>query len=78
MDLDTYLTREGYGAVKRLADAIDAPSVLVSQWRYGRQIPAARCPAIERETGGAVTCEEQRPDVDWNYLRTSGDFEVVR
>lgn len=25
--------------------------------------------AIERESGGAVTCELLRPDVDWGYLR---------
>lgn len=25
--------------------------------------------AIERESAGAVTCEELRPDVDWAYLR---------
>ncbi|MGF6695194.1 DNA-binding transcriptional regulator YdaS (Cro superfamily) [Metapseudomonas resinovorans] len=24
---------------------------------------------IERESKGAVTCEELRPDVDWAYLR---------
>jgi len=24
---------------------------------------------IDRETNGAVTCEELRPDVDWAYLR---------
>lgn len=33
--------------------------------------------ALERETGGRVRCEDLRPDVDWNYLRTSGDFEAV-
>lgn len=24
---------------------------------------------IERESGGAVRCEDLRPDVDWSYLR---------
>ncbi len=24
---------------------------------------------IERESGGAVRCEEMRPEVDWAYLR---------
>lgn len=24
---------------------------------------------IERETAGAVRCEDLRPDVDWSYLR---------
>ena len=27
-------------------------------------------PEIERVTGGAVRCEELRPDVDWAVLRT--------
>ncbi|MDR3353365.1 MAG: helix-turn-helix domain-containing protein [Zoogloeaceae bacterium] len=30
------------------------------------------CINIERESAGAVTCEELRPDVDWAYLRGSG------
>lgn len=34
--------------------------------------------AIERESGGAVICEELRPDVDWAYLRgTSNRPSVV-
>ena len=38
----------------------------------------ALCINIERESGGKVRCETLRPDVDWGYLRTSGDFEEVR
>ncbi|HEY4530940.1 MAG TPA: YdaS family helix-turn-helix protein [Luteimonas sp.] len=30
---------------------------------------AALCIAIERESKGAVRCEDLRPDVDWSYLR---------
>lgn len=30
---------------------------------------AALCVAIERESGGAVRCEDLRPDVDWRFLR---------
>lgn len=26
---------------------------------------------IDRESGGAVPCEELRPDVDWGYLRNT-------
>lgn len=26
---------------------------------------------IERESGGVITCEELRPDVDWAYLRNT-------
>jgi DNA-binding transcriptional regulator YdaS (Cro superfamily) len=45
-------------------------SVLVNQWVNGvRQVPAERCPAIERATDGVVRCEDLRPDVDWGVLR---------
>lgn len=30
---------------------------------------------IERESGGAVRCEDLRPDVDWAYLRNSAPAE---
>lgn len=44
--------------------------VLVYQWANGsRQVPAERCPAIERLTEGAVRCETLRGDVDWAVLR---------
>ncbi|WLW86121.1 helix-turn-helix domain-containing protein [Klebsiella pneumoniae] len=47
---------------------VSAPTV--NQWTSGtRQIPAERCPEIEKATGGVVTCEDLRPDVDWKYLR---------
>lgn len=45
-------------------------AVLIYQWANGRrQVPAERCPAIERATAGAVRCEELRPDVQWAVLR---------
>lgn len=28
---------------------------------------------IERESGGAVRCEEMRDDVDWGFLRSSAE-----
>lgn len=34
-------------------------------------VPAERCPDIEALTGGKVTCEELRPDVNWGVLRKS-------
>lgn len=55
-----------------LARDIKVPPVLISQWASGvRRVPAERCPAIERATLGVVRCEDLRPDVDWQYLRTS-------
>lgn len=58
------------GGVARLAALLGVRPPTVSQWRRGpRPIPAERCPAIERATGGAVRCEDLRPDVDWAVLR---------
>lgn len=78
MDLNTYLEGVGRGAAARFAAQIGVPAPLVSLWRTGaRPVPAERCPSIERATGGAVRCEDLRPDVDWDYLRATGDFEDI-
>lgn len=69
MDLLTYTTRPGMSATA-LAAALEVPPVLILQWRGGsRPVPIPRCPAIERETAGEVTCEELRPDVTWTRVR---------
>ena len=72
MELKTYTDQER-GRAATIGRAIGVSPVLISQWaNKQRPIPAERCPAIEKATGGAVTCEELRPDVDWAYLRGSG------
>lgn len=71
MNLKTYTNQER-GRAASLGRELDITSVLISQWANGtRQIPAERCPEIEKATKGAVTCEELRPDVDWAYLRAT-------
>lgn len=70
MKLSEYLSRPG--AVVSLAKAMGIAPALVSQWKNGvRGVPAERCPDIERATGGAVACEDLRPDLaeQWAYLR---------
>lgn len=37
----------------------------------GQALGESLCIAIERESGGAVRCEQLRSDVDWKYLRES-------
>ncbi len=70
MDLKTYLNERG--AAMRLASVVRVSPVIVSGWKTGKkQIPAERCPAIEKATAGAVRCEDMRPDVDWAYLRAT-------
>ncbi|WP_438863788.1 transcriptional regulator [Neptunicella sp.] len=39
----------------------------VSKWR--KQLPAERCPDIEKLSEGKFRCEQLRPDVDWGVLR---------
>ena len=68
MNLSEYT--QTHGNVKKLAKAINVSPVMVSQGKTGvRQVPAERCPDIEQATGGAVSCEELRPDVSWGVLR---------
>ncbi|MGY4696576.1 helix-turn-helix domain-containing protein [Xylella fastidiosa subsp. sandyi] len=58
------------GGQSALAGLLGVSSPTVNQWCNGvRPVPAERCPSIERATSGEVTCEELRPDVDWEYLR---------
>ena len=55
---------------RELAAHVGWPTSMVSKVKLGRkQVPADKCPAIEEFTGGAVTCEEMRPDVKWHVLR---------
>lgn len=69
MNLKKYTNQER-GIAASLGRELGIPSVLISQWANGtRQVPAERCPEIEKATGGIVTCEDLRPDVDWKYLR---------
>ena len=71
MNLRTYIDQQR-GRASSLGRSMGITPVLVSQWASGRQVPAERCPEIEKATLGAVTCEELRPDVDWAYLRSTG------
>jgi DNA-binding transcriptional regulator YdaS (Cro superfamily) len=68
MSLSDYVSAER-GRRAALARVIKVHPVLVSQWASGKRgIPSDRCPAIERGTGGKVTCEEMRPDVVWHRV----------
>lgn len=68
MSLRSYLDGSR-GTGSQLASAIGVPRVLVYQWAAGhRDVPDARCPAIERATGGLLTCEQLRPDIHWHRV----------
>lgn len=64
------------GNASALARACGVTPGAVLFWRDGRRkVPADLCPRIEAVTGGAVTCEELRPDVLWGVLRRKQSCE---
>jgi len=70
MDLRTYLA--GLQAEDRSTFAARCGSSVghIRNISYGyKPCGEALAIAIERESGGRVSCEELRPDVDWQYLR---------
>ena len=54
---------EFIGGVTKLAAAIGVGQNVVSNWKSRGQVPADKCLAIERATGGMVTKEQLRPDI---------------
>lgn len=69
MDLKTYSQSNSQ---IELARKLGVTAGAVSQWVNGLAgVPAERCPAIEEATGGLVRCEDLRPDVRWDVLRTN-------
>ncbi len=62
MDLLTFLKAER-GRAKTLADVVGVSEATISEWANKKKsIALDHCPAIQDFTGGAVTCEELRPD----------------
>jgi DNA-binding transcriptional regulator YdaS (Cro superfamily) len=59
-----------FSSATQFAQVIDLSPQMVSFMRKGeRQVPAEKCPLIERVTKYRVRCEELRPDVAWDVLR---------
>lgn len=70
---------DAMGGATRLADAIGVSIQTLTNWK-ARGVPAEHCPAIERETraaGKAVLCEQLRPDIGWDVLRTEPKKRVA-
>jgi DNA-binding transcriptional regulator YdaS (Cro superfamily) len=51
------------GSQSELARRIGVRQGYVWKWLRSKKVPAERCAAIERATGGAVTREQLRPDI---------------
>ena len=65
------------GSVTEFARLLGVTPQAVCFWRDGkRQIPADKCPLIERVTNDLVTCERLRPDVEWGYIRDSAKVKA--
>lgn len=73
--LEAVITLAFGGVAARMAEHFGVSDQTVTWWRKGVRdgrpvvFPAEHCPACERLTSRAVTCEELRPDVDWAFLR---------
>jgi DNA-binding transcriptional regulator YdaS (Cro superfamily) len=60
------------GCQAKMARLLNMKPPTINQWIHlVKQIPAERCPEIEKLTNGTVKCEELRPDIDWAYLRST-------
>lgn len=57
------------GGQSKLAKAIGVAPQVVNNWLARKNVPADHCPAIEKATGGAIRCEDLRPDVEWSVVR---------
>jgi len=72
MNLLDFIKPLDKNALQALATRCDTTPGQLKQVAYGnRRANAALAIALDRETSGAVTCEETRPDIDWAYLRNS-------
>ena len=83
MNLETYLNQPGQSGVA-FAKLLGVSQPTVSDWVRGKDnggkvIPEDRARQIERATGGAVTCEEMRPDLveEFAYMRTRPEPEMT-
>lgn len=70
MELKTYLATLTLKQRGALAKRCRTSAAHLRNVSYGyRACGESLAIDLERETDGAVTCEESRPDVDWAYLR---------
>lgn len=57
------------GALAEMARALGIERVYLSQLAANDRKPSPKlCAAIERVTGGRLTCEELRPDIVWHRV----------
>jgi DNA-binding transcriptional regulator YdaS (Cro superfamily) len=54
---------DALGSQQALADALLIRPPSITEWKQRGRVPAERCLAIEKATGGKVTRYDLRPDV---------------
>lgn len=63
------------GSITNFSKMLGVTPQAVCFWRDGkRQIPADKCPLIEKVTGGVISCERLRPDVAWSVIRNQPEL----
>lgn len=72
MDLKTYLSTMTLKERAALAERCGTTAAHLRNVSYGdRTCGESLAINLERESGGEITCEDLRPDVDWAYLRST-------
>lgn len=66
--LNTLPTAEQHAFAERCGTTV---GYLRKQVSAGQKFSADLCIELERESQGAVRCEDLRDDVDWDYIRSS-------
>lgn len=70
MHLKEYLKAHGPSARSRLAKALGTHVQQITNFAYGYRHPNIQSAIqINRLTGGSVTLEDLRPDIDWSQMR---------
>lgn len=72
MTLSEYLKTMDKEGLAAFARRCGTSAGQLKQVAYGnRRASAGLAVSLDRETGGAIRCEEMRPDIDWAYLRNA-------
>ncbi|MDG9928511.1 MULTISPECIES: YdaS family helix-turn-helix protein [unclassified Pseudomonas] len=69
MNLHSYIKPLSKEDLEAFSARCDTTSGQIKQVAYGRRPSAELAIKIEIASGGRVTCEQLRPDVNWGYLR---------
>ncbi|AEP36244.1 transcriptional regulator [Taylorella asinigenitalis] len=73
MKLNEFINKSGLSA-NQLANLISVCGTQLWNWRHDKlKVPVWYCFKLEAVSDGLVTCEELRPDLNWDYIRSNKD-----